>query len=261
LTDNKSVKKVVQEALEELQKDVFSKNACFAKLQNGFSATQYLRSLADAELDFKAAKPSATSPTGAPKNVPHPVLYNRLKKWREDTAEIHNVELYAVMRTKSLLEIVETLPLNLSMLKKIKGIGSVKIQQFGPELITIVQQYCSEFNVPTEQLLELAAEALAADKPKVDTKIQSFELFKAGKTIDEIAAERNFVRSTIEGHLAHFIGTGELDIFSIMERPEVEEIEAFFRGQEAIALSAAKAHFEDKYSYAQLKMVVEYMGM
>ncbi|MBL7781943.1 MAG: AAA family ATPase, partial [Saprospiraceae bacterium] len=47
LTDNKSVKKVVQEALEELQKDVFSKNACFAKLQNGFSATQYLRSLAD----------------------------------------------------------------------------------------------------------------------------------------------------------------------------------------------------------------------
>lgn len=261
LTDNKSVKKAVQEVLEELQKDVFSKNACFSKIVNGFSATQYLRTLADAELDFKAAKPVAAPPTGAPKNVPHPALYVRLKKWREDTAEIHNVELYAVIRTRSLLEIVETLPLNLSMLKKIKGIGAVKVQQFGPELIAIVQNYCSEFKVPTDHLLELAAEALAADKPKVDTKVQTFELFKAGKTIDEIAAERNFVRATIEGHLAYFIGKGELDIFDVMEREQVEEIEAFFQGKESPALGEAKAHFEDKYSYGQLKMVLEYMGV
>lgn len=261
LTDNKSVKKAVQEALEELQKDVFSKNACFSKIVNGFSATQYLRTLADAELDFKAAKPSAAPSTGAPKNVPHPALYVRLKKWREDTAEIHNVELYAVMRTHSLLEIVETLPLNLSMLKKIKGIGAVKVQQFGPELISIVQQYCTEFKVPTDHLLELAAEALAADKPKVDTKVQTFELFKAGKTIDEIAAERNFVRATIEGHLAHFIGKGELDIFAVLPNADVEEIEAFFRGKDSIALGEAKAHFGEKYSYGQLKMVLEYMGV
>lgn len=33
----------------------------------------------------------------------------------------------------------------------------------------------------------------------------SFELLKSGKTIDEIAAERGFVRATIEGHLAHFV--------------------------------------------------------
>jgi len=259
LTDNKAVLKTVQDALEALQKEMFIKNACFAGVQGGFAAVRYLRAKADAELDFRTTKAPASGTAGIPKDTPHPVLYARLKKWRDDKAEMFNLELYEVLPTRSLLEIVQLLPLDLNFLRKIKGVGTVKIKQFGAELISLVQAYCSEFNIPTDHLMALAAAALAEKPPKTETKMLSFELLKSGKTIDEIAAERGFVRATIEGHLAHFVGLGELDIFTLMERKQVEEIETYFREQNTPITSVAKAHFEDRYSYGQLNMVLEYM--
>lgn len=258
ITDNKNVKKAVQEALEALQKEMFIKNACFVPAQNGFESVRYLRAKADAELDFQAIKSPAPKPAVLSKEVPHPILFARLKKWRDDTAEIHNIELYAVLATRTLLEMVELLPLNLHMLKKVKGIGAVKLKQFGAELTAMVQTYCEEFNIPTEHLAEMV-EAMEEKPVKIDTKTQSFDLYKAGKTIEEIARERSLTNSTIEGHLGHFIGIGELDIFNVMPREQVTEIEAYFREQNTTISAAAKAFFGDKYSYGQLKMVLEYM--
>ncbi len=258
ITDNKVVLKSVQDALLALQKEMFIKNACFADAKESFAAVRYLRAKANAELDFQAAKAPAPRLTGVPKDAPHPILYTRLKKWREDTAEIGNMELYEVLPTRSLLELVQLLPLDLILLKRVKGIGTIKIKQFGAELIGLIQTYCTEFNIPTDHLTELAAAALAEKPPKTDTKMLSFELFKSGKTIDEIAVERGFAHSTIEGHLAHFISLGELDIFTLMDRGQVEEIEAYFREHD-VPTSEVKAHFEDRYSYGQLKMVLEYM--
>ncbi len=260
LTDNKSVRKVAQETLEGLQKEVFIKNACFSSVQNGFSATRYLRAKADAELDFRVTKSAqpAISPdqAGIPQNTPHPALFARLKQWREEVAELADVERYQVMHTRTLLELVQFLPQNLPALKKIKGIGEAKIKQFGVDLLGIIQDYCTEHNIALDQALELPIE-----KPfKPETKTLSFELFKSGKTIDEIAQERGFVRGTIEGHLAHFVGLGELDIFSLMDRDSVQEIASFFRENNTQASGEAKAHFEEKYSYGQIKMVLQYLN-
>ena len=48
-------------------------------------------------------------------------LFVRLKKWREDVAECKRVERYQVMHTRTLLELVQSLPQILAELKKIKG--------------------------------------------------------------------------------------------------------------------------------------------
>ncbi|MBP6825590.1 MAG: helix-turn-helix domain-containing protein [Saprospiraceae bacterium] len=263
LTDNKVVRKSAVDALEVLQKELFVKNACYTTLQNGFIAVRYLRAKADAELDFQAVKsiPKSAAPSGVPQNTPHPVLYARLKKWREDLAEEHNMALYEVLPTRSLLELVQFLPLNLVALKKIKGIGAVKVQQFGADLIALIQAYCTEHHIPTDQLPDMAEETLAEKAPKTDTKMLSFELFKTGKTIEEIAAARGLVPGTIEGHLAHFIGLGELDIFTFLEREQVQEIEQFFLENLPPVSAAAKAHFQEKYSYGQIKMVLAYMNL
>ena len=260
LTDNKSVQKATQESLDGLLKEIFVKNACFAVLKSGFSAARYLRAKADAELDFRASK-SAQTPGVAiqyniPKDTPHPVLFAQLKKWREEVADAAGLERYQVMHTRTLFELVQFLPQNLPALKKIKGIGEYKIKQFGLDLVSIIQSYCTEHNIEPEELTDINVE-----KPlKKETKTLSFEMFKSGKTIDEIAQERGFVRSTIEGHLATFVGLGELDIFTVMDRTPVQEIEHFFRENNTLASAEAKAHFEEKYSYGEIKMVLQYMN-
>ena len=108
---------------------------------------------------------------------------------------------------------------------------------------------------------EIEAEALAVKAPKTDSKVVSLELFKSGKTVDEIAAERSFARSTIEGHLAHFVGLGELDVFALMPREQVEEIERFFREQNTASSAEAKAHFGEKYSYGEIKLVLQHLSV
>ena len=259
LTDNKSVLKVAQETLEGLQKEIFVKNACFSNVQSGFSATLYLRAKADAELDFRVTKTAlatqASNQQFIPVSTPHPALFAQLKQWREDLAEVAGLERYQIMHTKTLLELVQLLPQNLAALKKVKGIGEAKVKQFGEELLAMIQAYCVEHHIEADQLPEIPLEKPA----KTETKTLSLEMFKSGKTIDEIAQERGFVRSTIEGHLATFVGLGELDVFKIMEREPVQEIEQFFREKNTQISSEAKAHFEEKYSYGEIKMVLEYM--
>jgi len=261
LTDNKVVLKATLDALEGLNKEIFVKNACFVAAQNGFTAARYLRTKTDAELDFQKAQSVAAPAAGfaaAPKDVSHPILFVRLKKWRDNVATNHRVELYQVIQTRTLLDLAQFLPLSLAEMKKIKGIGAAKSQQFGADLIAIIQDYCTEHHIPTDRLAGL--DGTMGKSARGDTKRVSLEMFQAGKTIDEIAQERNFVRSTIEGHLAHFVALGELDIFTLLAQEKVAEIEQFFLEHQEASNTDAKVHFGEKYSYGDLRMVRRYLG-
>ncbi len=265
MTDNKVIRKAVLEALERLQKEVFAKNACFLSVQTHFSASRYLRAKADAELDFQTAKLAAEPVKAAKSTVPtdirHPALFVQLKKWREDTAGTLEVELFQILSTKSIVEMVEKLPLTLVTLRKIKGIGAVKVTQFGADLIAIIQAYCTEHQIPTDQIPDLDVDLTPAKPPKQDTKLASFELFQAGKSLDEIALERGFVRGTIEGHLAHFVASGQLDIYAVMGRERVEVLASYFKGSKTRSANEAKMNFGVEYSFGEIKMVLGYLGL
>lgn len=260
VTDNKAVEKSALEALKNLQKELFIKNACFVAAQPAFSTHRYLRAKANAEMDFQAAQ-SKPLPAVPQLETPHPALFAALKKWRADTAATADVELYAVLPTKTLLEIVRVLPTDLASLKKIKGIGKQKSSLFGLELLTLIRNYCQANHIAIAplDLSEPEPEPEPEIIRKPETKALTFELYKAGKTIDEIAAERGFVRSTIEGHLAHFVGLGELNIFDLMPEPDVRAIEEFFMDHDTRLSSDAKAHFGEAYSYGEIKLVLKWM--
>jgi uncharacterized protein YpbB len=95
--------------------------------------------------------------------------------------------------------------------------------------------------------------------PKLDTKTVSFELFQSGNTLDEIAAERGFVRSTIEGHLAHFVELGELDIRRLIPEEDIRAISDYFADHPGVLSSEAKAHFGERFSYGEIKMVIAHL--
>lgn len=253
-TDNKEVRKTVTEALENAQKELFAKNACFETVKSGFATQQYLRARGNAELDFQASrmKPKVDTEYSAAYKGDRPELFTLLKKWRDDMADILDVERYSVLPTKSLVDLVRLLPTNLKELKNVRGIGKGKTKQFGADLVEIIRNYCAVQDIPISEP-ELPA-------VKVDTKVQSFELFKSGKSIDQIAQERGLVRSTIEGHLAHFVGLGELDILDILPKTAVQEIEQFFADNQTGSAKPAKEHFGDKYSYGEIQLVMRHLA-
>lgn len=259
VTDNKELRKNASEALENLQKELFVKHACLAAAQKGFVAQTYIRLKADAALDFSAQKQQAAPAAAqavAPQDIPHPALFARLKQWRTETAERYEVELFQVLPTKTLADITLHLPVTQNALKAIKGIGKAKLTQFGAELLQIVQDYCAANNIVVAAP-DLPGEA--EKTPKLDTKTVSFDMLQSGKTIDEIAAERGFVRSTIEGHLSHFVELGELDIYKLMPEEDIRAISGYFSDHPGAMSSEAKAHFGERYSYGEIKMVIAHI--
>jgi len=255
-SDNKNVLKVLSEALANLKKELFIKLSVMKAASAGFNTMTYLKTKANAEIDFTTAestKPAAR--TAVPKDTAHPDLYNKLRSWRNELASENNVPAYIVLPQKALAELVSKLPSGFAELETVKGIGKQKVQQYGKAILTIIAEYCEENNIQ-QTPLNLS---LKEEKSKPDTKKISFDLYKEGKSTDEIALERGLTQSTIEGHLAHFIGTGEIDVYNIVAKEKVGIITEFFQEKRPASLTEAKHALGDDISYSELRAVMKHL--
>ncbi|MNJ83996.1 RecBCD enzyme subunit RecD [compost metagenome] len=90
---------------------------------------------------------------------------------------------------------------------------------------------------------------------KKDTYEITLELYKQGKTIEEIARERQLGVSTIEGHFAKLIRQEKIDLADILDPKRISEIEGYLEGTEGKTLGTIKDELGDKVSYGELKLV------
>jgi hypothetical protein len=254
VADNQAVAAALATGLQSLQLAFFVKRACFAACSGGFSTEAYNRAKVNAELDFaKAAPASSRDSLAVPKGVPHPALYRHLLQWREEASKRSGRPPREVLPNATLRELVTYLPTDNGQLRQIHGIGKARLRRYGKEISELIRTYCAE------QQLQESATTPARPQPRTsETKRHSLESFRAGKSVDEIAAERRLARGTIEGHLSHFIGLGELDIYSVLDRETVADIQEFLQAQPEASAAEAKSHFGDKYSYGEWKMVIRH---
>lgn len=99
-------------------------------------------------------------------------------------------------------------------------------------------------------------------KPKAqkgDSNRTTLQMFREGKTIDEIAAERIILRGTVESHLISFIPTGEVDILEIMSQEKLDRIMGILAGQPDLSLTAIRQSLNDEVSFNEIKAAIVYM--
>jgi len=195
----------------------------------------------------------------SPENIPHPQLYSLLRSWRFEKATELDAPVYMVFSQKALIELVNYLPTDKKMLRLINGMGDRKIEQFGADIIQIIQHYCDENNIEKGKIpLKVVAEK-KGKVPKPDTKKISFELFQSGKTVAEIAAERALTPNTIESHLAHYVGLGKLDVKQFLSEEKLKKILGYFNSAENKSFSEAKTYFGDEVSYGEMRMGLSHL--
>ncbi|RYY06955.1 MAG: helicase, partial [Sphingobacteriaceae bacterium] len=211
-TDNKAIRKVVLSALNGLKQEIIIKFQVLKEASvNGFKALNYLQNKANAAIDFvsvAAEKSNASAKTitieSDPEKYNFPDLFNALRSWRNRLAEEKNVPAYVILHQKVLESLVEKLPSTLAELEMIKGIGKGKIDQYGEEILAYINAYCKNKNIERMPFVaEKVSIKTASTVSKIDTKQVSYDLFKSGKTIAEIAAERSLTSGTIENHLLY----------------------------------------------------------
>jgi hypothetical protein len=253
-TDNKAVRKSFNEAADKLRKEIHTKKVCLELCKNGFNLKPYLETKSKSAIEAPETESKASSSSSSSSFSMHPEFYTQLKKWRDKKADLLNVEIRRVLPQNTLHEIVQTLPATKNGLKAVKGMGGTRMQQFGKEILEMVIVYRRQKGME----LPIGAEK-EVEKAGLSTQETSLELFKSGKKIPEIAQERGMVISTIEGHLAHFVGTGELSINQLIEPERVKAMTEYIEKHPVENLSEIHTGLGDQYSYSEIRMVFKHL--
>jgi len=95
---------------------------------------------------------------------------------------------------------------------------------------------------------------------KKDTVEHSLEMFRSGKTIEAIAAERSVTVSTIESHLAKAIASSRLELNDYVSQEESSAIEAGITEHGANGLRGVFDALEGKYSFGKLRAVAAHLN-
>ncbi|MEN8225190.1 MAG: HRDC domain-containing protein [Bacteroidota bacterium] len=140
-TDNKSVKKRINEALGRFLFEATYKHSCLKACFNGFVLNEYLSVRAKAAIEDVSLKSTVKKSGFTGTNIINKDLYNLLKAWRDAKAEELDWAVFMVLQLKSMHEIADTLPSTIEELQAVKGFGKKKLQLFGDELLELVNDY------------------------------------------------------------------------------------------------------------------------
>ncbi len=161
-----------------------------------------------------------------------------------------------------LLAPIQNFELKLQKEKRVKGL----LKDINELLLSIEKLYTTiqktkygnlqfiENTIPTTQ-----ATANVPKKNKVGgTKYVSKEMLADGKTIEQIADERNMAYSTIESHLCALTATAELNIFDWVPKEKIKTIQTQIQQQDSVNIMELKTKLGDAYTYNEIKAVLAY---
>ena len=197
-----------------------------------------------------------------PAQLPHEKeLFSQLKVLRKIIADSENVPAYIVLSDATLLELATYLPQTKEEFSKIPGFGEVKLEKYGKQFGGVVTEYCHTKGLSSRIILKKQKRVRRANGEIItDTKLQSFELFKKGISIEEIAQQRKLSPVTVEGHLSHYVEFGEIEVTRLVPLEKIKIIEAAIRQRGIEKLTPLKEALGEGYSFGEIRTVIAHMN-
>ncbi|MDH4462133.1 MAG: helix-turn-helix domain-containing protein, partial [Flectobacillus sp.] len=252
--DNKETQKAVAKIWEQALQQSFEKVKLLQCNQTGFDSTSYLTTKANINIDFEAEKGRLLKSKQVNTNENTSDLFQQLRAWRDEIALDKNIEKYMVLSQKSIQALTEELPRTKTALAKISGLGKVKIQQFGDQILDLINDHCERNGIEASTFEKVTPPTKKA-APKGSTQLMSFNLFKEGNSVETIATMRQLSATTIEGHLAEFVKKGMLHIEELMEEDKIKIIRETILENPTFKSKELKELLGDEYSYGEIRLV------
>lgn len=138
-------------------------------------------------------------------------LFEILRSLRKKVADSLRVPPFVVFSDAALKDMCVKYPLSKEQFLEVSGVGEVKAEKYGSKFMDVIKEFTKNNNIQlddikiqskdeTENIIDKEKDNKAAKKE--DTRTVSYNLYREGKSIDEIANERGLSTVTVEGHLA-----------------------------------------------------------
>ncbi|GAF64514.1 putative helicase [Bacillus sp. TS-2] len=174
-----------------------------------------------------------------------------LKEKRRQLAKEKQLPPYYIFSDKTLKEMARTIPVTEEELMNISGVGMQKLRDYGPIFLEQLQQIKKDDNVMKKRS---TPEGKATKKNGYKISV---ELFLAGKTIEEIANERQLTEITVQNHLLK--GFHNQEITSLEQYVEEEKVQQIKKAIEKVGIEKLKPIKEllpADISYQEIRFVV-----
>lgn len=267
--DNAEVSKRMHQTIN----DILHTIKCHIKLLQyikdyGFETSLYVKKKTQillTDMDLKTNKNSSNKHTKntdiqdpISTDIKNEILYYRLQDWRKSKAQLQDIAPFRVLRNKSLLAISNDLPINKEALLKIPFIGKKSLEDYGSEILKIVNEYVQESSLNKKSLNN--KDSSLHQKTKERTQEISLNLYLNGLSPANIAKTRNLKLSTINGHLSQFIETGQVNFFDLVSQKNYNEISSYLRvhpRNDSINLTKIKQNLSDEISFDDIKLTID----
>jgi ATP-dependent DNA helicase RecQ len=202
-------------------------------------------------------------------------LFDALREFRRSLAMEMGLPPYVVFSDATLAEMAANVPQSEHDFRNISGVGDQKWQQYGQSFLSKVNDFLKEHpdfvesgshlqsvireTKPIEpKSLKASSDPREPKEPKVPTQQVTYNLFKQGLSIAEIAEQRFLSPVTISGHLAQLYEAGEpIDLYQFITKKEVAQItEAIPILPQPLTLRELFHYFGETIGYDKLRFAV-----
>ncbi|HXF28987.1 MAG TPA: helix-turn-helix domain-containing protein, partial [Chlamydiales bacterium] len=169
---------------------------------------------------------------------------------------------FAIFSDRSLFEMATYFPHTDTEFLSINGVGSHKLEYYGELFLSTIREFCKQAQItPRPKPQEAQSPRPRAPQPiKTDSSEQSYQLFKQGHTLDEIAEMRGFTTGTVTAHICKYFESGELDITTkidtLVSKEHQEAIHKVIDEVGASKLTPIKQRLPNEISYDEIRFVV-----
>ncbi|MGE6552187.1 DNA helicase RecQ [Bacillus mycoides] len=187
----------------------------------------------------------------------HP-LFEVLREVRKEIAQGEGVPPFVIFSDQTLKDMCAKMPQSDSELLTVKGIGEHKLVKYGSHFLQAVQHFIEDNPNYAETIkTEVVSENKKSGKASANSHLETYEMYKQGIDLDEIAKERSLSRQTIENHLIRCFEDGmEVDWNSFVPAEYESLIETAVQNAEG-GLKSIKDQLPNEVSYFMIRAYLQ----
>ncbi len=181
----------------------------------------------------------------------------KVKAFFDELTVLEELQTKAVLRLMKAKLLIETVVAGETISKE--KLTSDEIKKYIPRKKDAIENQFKKVHVTLiedDKDLERYSAKKKTDKkaPKKSTIEETYDLWIAKNSIDDIANIRKLTAQTIEGHLVKLIQSKKVNVQDILPEDKITELSEAFKHYKEESLTPMKEQFGDKYSWDELRM-------
>jgi ATP-dependent DNA helicase RecQ len=194
-------------------------------------------------------------------------LFDALRDMRRGYADERGVPPFVIFSDATLRELARVRPSSIEKLRLVYGIGEKKLAEFGTAVLTVIDEHCGNRDLSRDcpsmpPVSAVLPPKSGSSRPLSSEKRTAMQMFRAGKTVQEIAQRTGRAHSTINNYLCEFIRDEQpVSLDPWIQAETYQLVSSTIDRLQSTALKPVFVALDGKIGYDEIRVVITHKAM